>query len=583
MKDIIFVLIPLILSIALVANYDPIFASHGGHHDESMGQHGMKENMIGNHHTSYKGMCGPGFVDLDGMCVLDDRCGPGAYPGKMCMMDGMIKQYLRPHHQKYAGITAENIICAEGKHLMFKHQDATPACMNSNSVEKLKHRGWQTEMPPIACTMEYNPVCGVDDVTYGNMCGLNAQHMAMNHHGECESPMKMQDDTKSEKMEITTDINKITELNWLDPENRNLGFRNMDKFVQFPHEISKGSGPVHEFGSNPHDLSDIKVEYFDEVMPFEEWLEKSHTDAILVLKGNDIVYEKYLRMDPNERHSIQSISKTIVPALLGDSVVDGDVDLNKKMKEYIPNIGSGYAEATFQQVLNMDVSNDYDGNFDNLNSDAYKYETGAGWKPDVENKWPEGHRGFIKSITSDDVTGSGVSQYQDPNTDSSAWVIEEISGEKYYDLFEKNIYYHLGAEQDAMINLDNQDNAFAAGGWQMSLRDLARYATVWMNDGIAPDGERVISAEWIDELRDTTKGVPYKGYEKYNVTYHNQMTTDGTFLAHAGWGGQFLYADPDNKVSYVIFSSLTTPGGQTIEDLTTMYEFGLAISEYFSE
>jgi len=52
-------------------------------------------------------------------------------------------------------------------------------------------------------------------------------------------------------------------------------------------------------------------------------------------------------------------------------------------------------------------------------------------------------------------------------------------------------------------------------------------------------------------------------------------------LAHAGWGGNFLYADPDNKVAYVMFSSLTVPQGQTIEDLTTMYEVGLAISEYF--
>ena len=79
-----------------------------------------------------------------------------------------------------------------------------------------------------------------------------------------------------------------------------------------------------------------------------------------------------------------------------ESCLDDSVDLEKQMKEYIPDIGSGYAEAKFQQVLDMDVSNDYDGNFDDLNSDAYKYETGAGWKPDVENKWPEGHRGFIK-------------------------------------------------------------------------------------------------------------------------------------------------------------------------------------------
>ena len=68
---------------------------------------------------------------------------------------------------------------------MFKHHNATPACINPDSVEKLKHRGWQTEKPNLPCTLEYMPVCGMDGISYGNMCALNAQHMAMNHHGEC--------------------------------------------------------------------------------------------------------------------------------------------------------------------------------------------------------------------------------------------------------------------------------------------------------------------------------------------------------------------------------------------------------------
>ena len=382
---------------------------------------------------------------------------------------------------------------------------------------------------------------------------------------------------------ITTDINKLNGQNWYEPENRNLGFRNMDKLVPFPHEISKGSGPVHEFGSDPHDLSKIIVEYFDEDITLEEYLQRSHTDAFLVLKGNDIVYEKYFRMDPNERHAIQSTSKTIVPALLGNYVLDGSVNLDKKMKDYFPDIGSGFAEATLQQVLDMDVSYNFNYDFSNPNAHIHEYEVAAGFKPDIENKWPNGHRGYIKTeITSDNVNGIGVSQYKDPNTDIGAWVLEDTTGKKYYELFEENIYQHLGAEQDAMIFLDIQDNAFAAGGWQMTLRDLARYATIWMNEGVAPDGERVIPAEWINELRDPTKGVPYKGYEELNIRYHNQITSAGPFLAHAGWAGQFLYADPENKVAYVMFSSLIEPSGGVLEDKTTMYEVGLAISEYFS-
>jgi len=40
------------------------------------------------------------------------------------------------------------------------------------------------------------------------------------------------------------------------------------------------------------------------------------------------------------------------------------------------------------------------------------------------------------------------------------------------------------------------------------------------------------------------------------------MTTDGIFLAHAGWAGQFMYTDPDAKVAYVMFSSLTEANGK---------------------
>lgn len=190
----------MLTSIIFVANFDSSFAGESSSsNDEKMTKpelRGQPENqgqemIMGKNHMSHMGMCAPGFAALDGLCVLDDRCGPGVYPGKVCIMDGVMKHYLNPLQQKYAGISVDDIICVEGKQILFKSSDATPICVNLHSVDKLIQRGgWQSEKPVIVCTLDWTPVCGVDGMTYGNICNLHSQHMAMNHQGECKAKEK---------------------------------------------------------------------------------------------------------------------------------------------------------------------------------------------------------------------------------------------------------------------------------------------------------------------------------------------------------------------------------------------------------
>ena len=88
----------------------------------------------------------------------------------------------------------------------------------------------------------------------------------------------------------------------------------------------------------------------------------------------------------------------------------------------------------------------------------------------------------------------------------------------------------------------------------MTARDLARFGLLLLRGGEGVGGQKVGSKSYIHKTlarQVKTFSPPRDGYG-----YSNQAFTNGRWLGHSGYGGQFLMVDMASEVVCVLFSVL---------------------------
>jgi CubicO group peptidase (beta-lactamase class C family) len=274
--------------------------------------------------------------------------------------------------------------------------------------------------------------------------------------------------------------------------------------------------------------------------------------AMVVIRGQHVLFERYAPDFGADRpHSIQSITKTTMNLVVGQLVERGILDLSKAIEHYIPEIGSGYARATLQQVLNMDVVNEYSEDFTDPHATYYCHEEAMGWRLPRDPEHEATQRSFVARIASDDTTNrTGHLQYKDPNTDVIGWVVERASGRPLR-AFLADIVDAAGLEGALYITTDREGFPTVEGGACLTARDLARYFGLFVRRGRGVAGEAVGSAAFIDQT--LSSGVPmlppFEG-----TRYSNHAMVSGRSIGHGGWGGQYALANLNTGTIGVFFS-----------------------------
>ena len=138
---------------------------------------------------------------------------------------------------------------------------------------------------------------------------------------------------------------------WNQPANRRYGFQHLDRVARY--SLTLRSARVMTLEPQ-HDL---RIAQLDSVRLLTSlpWF-----SAMVVIRDQQILFERYATdFAPHQPHSIQSITKMTMNLVVGRLVEDGVIDPARRVGAYLPEIGSGYRSATVQQVLDMDVANDY--------------------------------------------------------------------------------------------------------------------------------------------------------------------------------------------------------------------------------
>ena len=269
-------------------------------------------------------------------------------------------------------------------------------------------------------------------------------------------------------------------------------------------------------------------------------LERTGTQAFLVLRGDELVDERYLHGGSREATQTSfSVAKSILSTLVGIAIDRGEIaSLDDPVTAYVPELldrDEDFARVTLRSLVTMSSGLHYE-------------EHGLPWSDDSVTYYSPDLRATALSVEIVEAPGTRW-HYNNYNPLLVGLVLERASGTPVADYASEVLWQPLGAEADASWSADSEASGFPKmeSGFNARAVDHARFGYLFAHEGRVGD-RQVVPAAWVAEAtaRDTTTDPA----EHYQYWWWVDTEREGRFTAR-GNKGQFVYVDPATDVVVV--------------------------------
>jgi len=354
---------------------------------------------------------------------------------------------------------------------------------------------------------------------------------------------------------------------WLDGDVNVLTFHNVEEL--FPTSRVEASGKPWVLPRAEAKL-DFSYEYDGKAHRADEVLERTFTNALIVVKHGKIVFETYRNLTDDKSHFISfSMAKSITSMLIGVALARGAIhSLDDQITAYVPELkNSAYDGVKLRDALQM-------------RSGANYHEVYASRYPDLlstafEDSFVEQRArfaDFARVMTRAYPPGEHFS-YSTFESCVLGWVLERATHQSLTRFMTEQLWKPAGMESYGAWMLDGPSGVgreFAGGGFNAVARDYVRLGLMMLRGGRAGNRELVPQA-WVEESTQPQER-PVADPTEPAFAYHHQwwlVVGSQAFMAR-GLQGQSIFVDPQTD-TVIVKLSYFPPGNAAAGDETLQF------------